>query len=149
MVNRDYSRAYTEVLEILSHFSKEDYSKIPDEEIEYFKNNMDKTYEFSINPEEDLSKQNISKEANAIIVNLFIKYYATEEQKNKINEILSLNQEKEEQLKREKYNPDNIFNNRKMNYNNDIVENDKLPMVIKKENFFVRFFNYIKSLLFR
>ena len=149
MVNRDYSRAYTEVLEILSHFSKEDYSKIPDEEIEYFKNNMDKTYEFSINPEEDLSKQNISKEANAIIVNLFIKYYATEEQKNKINEILSLNQEKEEQLKREKYNPDNIFNNRKMNYNNDIVENDKLLMVIKKENFFVRFFNYIKSLLFR
>ena len=41
---------------------------------------MDKNYEFTINPEIDLSKQNISKEANAIIVKLFQDYLR---QKNK------------------------------------------------------------------
>ena len=49
---------------------------------------MDKNYNFKINPEIDLAEQNISKEANAIIVNLFTDYYATEEQKVKIKEIL-------------------------------------------------------------
>ena len=36
-----YAKAYTEVLEILNHFSKEEYSKIPQEKIDFYKNNMD------------------------------------------------------------------------------------------------------------
>lgn len=112
MINSTYAKAYTEVLEIIKHFPEEEYAKIPVEKIEFYKNNMDKDYIFTINPEIDLDKQNISKEAKAIIVNLFRDYYATEEQKVKIKEILDLNQKKEEQEKREKYNPDYIFNNK-------------------------------------
>ena len=46
---------------------------------------------------------------NAIIINLFTDYYATEEPKVKIKEILDLNQKKEEQEKREIYTPDAIW----------------------------------------
>ena len=35
-----YTRAYTEVLEILSHFSKEEYAKIPTKKIEFYRSNM-------------------------------------------------------------------------------------------------------------
>ena len=59
MINSTYSRAYTEVLEIIKYFPEEEYSKIPKEKIEFYKNNMDKNYDFSINPEIDLSEQNI------------------------------------------------------------------------------------------
>lgn len=61
---------------------------------------MDKNYYFSINPKLNIEKQNISPEANAIIVNLYQEYFATEEQKIKI---------KVEQEKRNKYNPNDIF----------------------------------------
>ena len=52
---------------------------------------MDQNYIFTINPEIDLSEQNISPEANAIIINLFTDYFATEEQKNiKLNYACSI-----------------------------------------------------------
>ena len=109
MISNTYEKAYVEVLEILKYFPKKDYMKIPEEKIEFYKKNKDKNYIFTINPKVDLSKQNISREANAIIVNLYIDYFATEEQKVKIKEILELNQRKAEQEKRKKYNQENLF----------------------------------------
>ena len=66
-----YKRAYTEVLEIINYFPAEEYAKIPNEKIEFYKENMDKEYDFHINPNIDLEKQNISREANAILITLF------------------------------------------------------------------------------
>ena len=152
MFNSTYSRAYKEVLEIIKYFPKEEYNKIPEEKIEFYKNNMDKDYVFTINPEIDLSEQNISKEANAIIINLFSDYYATEEQKVKIKELLDLNQKKEEQEKREKYNPDNLFKNKyeklTVKTNEDVTENNANTALIEyKESFFTRFKNFIFKIL--
>ena len=42
MINNTYAKAYTEVLEIIKYFPKEEYSKIPLKKIEFYKNNMDK-----------------------------------------------------------------------------------------------------------
>ena len=147
MINNTYAKAYTEVLEILKYFPEEEYKKIPIEKINFYKSNMDKDYKFTINPEIDLANQNISKEANAIIVSLYRDYYATEEQKVKINEILDLNQKKEELEKRKKYNPDDIFRNNQQ-LNKDIENLDTTTQLVKyKENFFVKFKNFIFKLL--
>ena len=150
MINSTYSRAYTEVLEILKYFPEEEYAKIPEEKIEFYKNNMDKDYIFTINPEIDLAEQNISPEANAIIVNLFRDYFATEEQKVKIKEILDLNQKKEEQEKREKYNPDNIFKKaaKDQSTNLDVDENNtNMSLIEYRESFFTRVKNFIFKIL--
>lgn len=104
-----YKRAYTEVLEILNHFSEEEYCKIPKEKIDFYKENMDKDYIYSINPKLELSKQYISKEANAILISLFRDYFATEKQKKVLKNLLNQNQERLEQAKRERYSADNIF----------------------------------------
>ena len=141
MINIAYAKAYTEVLEIIKYFPKEEYAKIPEEKIEFYKNNMDKDYNFKINPEIDLSEQSISPEANAIMINLFTDYYATEEQKIKIKNILDSNQQKEEQEKRERYNPDNIFKNR----NSENIIQNEVALVEYKESIFKRFINKIKS----
>ena len=99
----------------------------------------------------DLSEQSISLEANAIIVNLFTDYFATEEQKVKIKEILDLNQKKDEQEKREKYNPDDIFkktNKYTETANIEISENNTNTALIEyKESFFSRFKNFILKIL--
>ena len=99
---------------------------------------MDNTYEFTINPVIDLSEQNISKEANAIIVALFQDYFATEEQKEKIKEILKLNEKKVEQEKRDLYNPDDIFKKSQSieeakEIKNIENNNENLPIEVKKE----------------
>ena len=142
MTNNTYARAYTEILEIIKYFPKEEYAKIPKEKIEFYKENMDANYNFTINPEIDLSKQNISKEANAIMVNLFKEYFATEEQKTKINEILELNQKKSEKEKREKYNPEDLFKNKK--------EEPKEPISlieVKIEKWYEKLFSFFRKIL--
>ncbi len=149
MISKAYARAYTEVLEIIKYFPEEEYAKIPTEKIEFYKKNMDKDYIFTINPEIDLSKQNISLEANAIIVNLFRDYLATEEQKIIIKEILDLNQKKVEQEKREIYNPDNIF--KKVNKNAErthieIPDNTNTTTLVEYK---VSFFTKLKEFIFK
>lgn len=144
MVDTNYARAYTEILEILSHFSKENYEKIPVEKIEFYKRNMDKNYNFKIDPRLSLENQNISKEANAIFVTLFLDYYATEEQKVKIKEILELNQKKEEQEKSKKYNPDNMFKNEQ---NNDNISRNNEQLTIYKKSFFDKFKEFILKII--
>lgn len=149
-MNSRYARAYTEVLEIISHFSEEEYSKIPEEKIKFYKENMDKEYIFKINPEEDLSKQNISKEANAVLITIFRDYFATEEQKKNLENILDENQRKLEEERRKKYNPNNIFtkeDSKVQKQSVDAENKEKIALIENKESFFNRFTNFIKKIL--
>ena len=58
-----YSKAYVEVLEIISHFSEEELKKIPQEKIDFYNEHKDNNYQFKIDPTIDLAEQNISREA--------------------------------------------------------------------------------------
>ena len=60
-MNNEYSKAYTEVLEIINHFSEDEYKKIPKEKIDFFEENKDKDYNFKIDSNVDLAEQNISQ----------------------------------------------------------------------------------------
>ena len=84
MVSVEYANAYSEVLEILKYISKEDYEKIPNSKIELFETNHNKEYIFKYNPNKTLDEQDVSKIAKAIIAILFRDYWATEIQKEKI-----------------------------------------------------------------
>ena len=143
----NYAKAYTEVLEILSYFSNEEYSKIPEEKIKYFKENMDKDYIYTINPEIDLSVQHISSEANAILISLFRDYFASENQKGMLSKLLNKNQEKVDKAKREKYNTDDIFNKEKAETVDNNIENMELQIIEYKESFYSKFTKFIKRLL--
>ena len=149
-MNNKYAKAYKEVLEIIKYFPEEEYNKIPKEKIIFYRENMDQNYEFTINPAIDLSEQNISKEANTIIVSLFQDYFATEEQKEKIKEILKSNEVKAEREKRNRYNPDELFkrkNTSKSVHENPDNKTEETALVEYKENFFTKFKKFIIKLL--
>ncbi len=147
MINLKYSNAYTEVLEIIKYFPKEKYVKIPAEKIEFYTKNMNKNYNFKIDPNIELDQQNISKEANAILINLFMDYFANDEQKKKIREILYLNQQKREIEKREKYNPDDIFGESKRYEPEKKTNVQEQTLIQTKENFFTKVKRFIYKLL--
>ncbi len=142
-MNNLYAKSYTEVLEILKYLPVEEYKKIPKEEIEFYQNNCDKQYKFTINPRLDLKEQNISRKANAVLVYLFKNYFATEVQKEKLNNILKNNLYKEEQLKREKYSTQNIFPKKNIE---KIGIQESTSIVPYKENIFIKIINKIKSI---
>lgn len=142
-----YTRAYTEVLEILSHFSREEYDKIPAEKIEFYKENMDKEYDYRINLKVDLSKQNISREANAILISLFRDYFATEKQKSTLDNLLNQNQLKSEKEKIEKYSSNNIFKD-KLPISKATME-ENVSIIEFKESLFSKFFNRIKKIFYK
>lgn len=148
MINNKYAKAYVEVLEMLKYFPKEEYDKIPREKIKFYKENMDENYIFTINPEISLEQQNISLEANAVIINLFMDYFATEKQKNKIKEILELNQNKSENEKKEKYNPELLFKKQTQKESIQVKSDENINAITQyKEPFFTKIKNFIFEIL--
>lgn len=104
-MNNSYEYSYVEVLEILKHIPKKEYEKIPKEKINFYRTHMDKTYQYEYNP----SSPKTSRKTDAIIINLYKNYIASDNERKIIEEILMLNYKKEEIEKRQKYNPDNLF----------------------------------------
>jgi len=143
MITKEYAMAYKEVIEILKYVPDEDVKKIPEEKLEFYKNNMDNEYNYKIDMTKEFEEQEMSDITKAILANIFRDYWATPYQKERIEAKEKYDLEKLEEEKREKYNPDNIFKNKTQE---TVVENTNLPMVIKKETFFKKLINFIKGL---
>lgn len=102
MVN-EYSRNYTEVLEILKYIPIDEYNKIPKQKIEFYEKYKDRSYKYEYN------FNSISKNTKSILTNLYKDYIANDKEKELINSILNLNWQKKEYEKRKLYNPNSIF----------------------------------------
>ncbi len=141
MTETTYAQAYTEVLEILKNLPEVEYNKIPKEKIEFYKENCDLSYHFVL----DKDLKNISKRANAIIVLIYNDYFTTLKQKETLHNILADNERKAEELRKEKYNPDDIFKNNNVENVKDELTNENNQMIeIKEENIFTKIMNKIK-----
>ena len=83
MISLRYKNAYKEVLEIIKYLPPKEVYKIPKEKIEYLKRNQNEDYDFNFDVSIPLEEQRISREANAIILNLFNDYFISDKQKEK------------------------------------------------------------------
>ena len=144
MVNNRYAKAYTEVLEIIKYFPQDEYLRIPQEVINYYRNNMDIDYEFTIDPKIPLENQNVSIEAFAIIVTLFRDYFATDKQKDTLKNLLKQNQQKKDEELAEKYNPDNMFKDTK--HKEEVVAEESTSMTVYKESIITKIWSFIKNI---
>ena len=143
-MDTEYSIAYKEVLEILNYVSIEDYNKIPKEKIDLFKEYADKDYVFNYNPNKTLNEQNVSKIAKGIIAILFRDYWATPYQKEKILKKEKFDRQNIEDDKRIKYNSTDIFEKRNVK-NEKIYKEHNLPIKTKRERFYQKIINFFKK----
>ena len=144
MITKEYTMAYTEVIEILKHVPDIDVQKIPKEKIEFYKNNMDNEYNYTIDETKEFEEQKMSDITKAILANIFRDYWATPYQKERIEEKEKYDLEKIEEEKRNKYEPDDIFKNKK---ETKTTENTNLPVVVKKETFFEKLIRFLKKII--
>ena len=103
MNNISYSKAYTQVLALLENLPQEEYHKISKSEIEFFEQNKDSNYIFTLEHSKSLAEQNISIQTNSIIVRLFRDYFANENQRKNLQMVLKHNSQRAEEEKRKKY----------------------------------------------
>lgn len=149
MISQSYKNAYKEVLEIIKYLPKKDLYKIPKDKIEYFKRNQNVDYEFNFDVSIPLEEQKISREANAIILNLFNEYFISDNQKETLASILDFNEKEYQENQIGKDNIEDIFNNRKAINDNQInneesISND-LPILVNKSNIFMKLIRYLKK----
>ena len=155
MVTNNYKNAYKEVYIILSYLEDDDYNKIPEEVINAIKANMNEEYEYEMNEEVDIYKQEMLPETKATLFNIFRDYLATQEQKDKILKMQAEDRKKAEMKKKEKYKTDNLFDNKKDKEsllrdkkNNIKLENTEL-IEIKEKTILQKILQKIKIVLFK
>ncbi len=113
-ITEEQAYAYAELLEILSFTDEILVNKIPKKLMNIFQTNASTTYEKHLTASIPLEEQNVSKKTAALIALLSLNYWCeTDEEKNELKSILAENQKIKDTRLREKYNPDNIFNNNK------------------------------------
>ncbi len=150
MTNEKYAKAYKEIVEILKYMPKESVNKIPSKMLEMFNEEQSKDYNFKIDTEKPFEEQELLEETKAILANMFRDYWATEYQREIILQKEKFDREELEKIKREKYNPDDIFEEKEKTdilSNKAPEESNKLPVEIKKENLFKRLIIFIKKFL--
>ena len=135
----EYAKAYTELLEILKHIEKEEVNKIPQEQIERYKANQDKEYNYTYNSEIPLEDQPISHLTKILIANLYVEYWATDEEKEQIKKEDEEYFKKQEAIKQQKYSKD-IFATNKETTETSLI-------IVEKKGFIQRIMEKLKQWL--
>lgn len=142
------SCAYKEIYEILKIFPKELVDRIPKYKLDYIKQNMDESYEYNIT-KETFDGKTMLDETAAILAILFRDYWATEKQKIKIINYHNTQREKMANEIKEKYDPENVFKQRRIEQEKIDEKKENLSVVEYKENIFKKLFNKIKEIFKR
>ena len=135
----EYAKAYTELLEILKHIEQEQLNKIPQEQIELYKANQDKEYDYTYNSEIPLEDQPISHLTKILIANLYVEYWATDEEKEQIKKEDEEYFKKQEAIKQQKYSKD-IFATNKETTETSLI-------IVEKKGFIQRIMEKLKQWL--
>ena len=140
---------YSEVYSILDMLGNSYINRLPSSLYKMIKEEKLDEYKPQYNSTILLEQQNVRKEALSIIALFHLNYWCTSnDEKTKLKTLLNKNEEKYQAEIREKYNPDNIFKNRRIDTAAN-TEVDTVTMVEYKESIFKKFFNKIKSFFIR
>ena len=148
MMSDKTKKVYSEVYAFLNIVSEEDRNKIPKKLKEMIEEEREKEYTPSYTFEIPIEEQEISDEAIAMIALLHLNYWCEDEnEKERLNEIFNENEKKYQDELREKYNPDNLFKNKK--YKEEQLSEEQtnsVAMVEYKETIFSKLKEWFRNL---
>lgn len=147
MVTKELSRAATEVNIILENSTSDVKNRIPHTFKKFLKDIEDKTYTFNYDTNKRLNEQKISNLTRGIIT-LIYKDYLCKDREGYL-EKLQIDLLKQDEIRQEKYNLDNIFSNK--SYDNNINDSkDEVALVeIKNEVWYKKILNFFKRIFLK
>lgn len=146
----DINKRLVEVECILSQLDNVYKEKIPNEIWNYINENKDKNYVFEIDNNTELEKLDLNIDTISILTYINMQYLLSDEQRKELKKLLNRDIEICERIKKNQYNPDNIFKNR-IKQEDKIEENveNYVAMIKYDESFFKRIWNKILSIFMK
>ncbi len=146
----NYEEAYAEVIEVLNYIPMNEYKKIPKKYIVFMEENCSENSPFIYNIALPFDKQNISDTAKNILGMIFRLFIIGQSKKRELNNKEQDRKKQEELEKYIKYNPDNLFKNKKeTTHVIEEKEKEEVALVEYKESIFKKILNKILSIFKR
>lgn len=138
----EYENCLVELDEILNYLSKENLYKIPEKIREAIKSQKSKEYIWKYDKTKELNEQNLNRKTIAMLSYLNMEYLLNDEQKELMKKIHEANEQNQEKEKQEKYNINNLFDNKR----NNIVQSEVALLEAKSDKWYNRILNFIKNI---
>ena len=138
---------YSEVYSILNLLGNNYIAKLPKSLFKMIEEEKSSTYNPQYSEDKSLNEQNIKRESLAMIALFHLNYWCnSNEEKEQLKQLFKNNEEKHQAEIREKYNPDNLFKNRKQENTTESQPfiNDVAIVKYKEKNFLQKIFDKIK-----
>lgn len=134
-----YDKAYADIYYILTALEEKYTSKIPNELIDFFRDNADSQYLSRIDLTKKLTEQSISEETEQILCLLNLEYWCTPEEREELLKKYEMNERELQEQLQNKY---------QIKFNkNAKIEDVKAIAIIEKENIFVKIIKFIKGIM--
>lgn len=145
----EYRIAATEVACILDYFSEEFKANIPTNFLKFLNEQAIPDYNPNFDFSHGLDRLELKNKTKALLAMIYRNYICSEKEKIEYEKILKQNENTYQVELREKYNPDNIFQKDKKEYNTLNNERDNVQLVKYKESKLIKFINWFKKLFNR
>ena len=145
MVSVGYSEAFVEVLAILDNTSLEEKKGIPQKFIDFLKENASQTYKVTFDKNKEIKDLNLKIETKSMLSVIYYNYLCPKDKKEEYVKLLNANQTKFNEELREKYNPDNIFNNTTISSSHEPVK-EEVAITEYKESLITKIINKLKAI---
>lgn len=144
-MENNLTKAYAEVLLILSYMEQKYADMIPKKLLELFNEEKDQNYQPDINPKISLAEQNLQRKTLALLAMLNLNYWCKDEsEKQEMLKMYAENDKKIEAEMRERYNPDNLFKKKEKEEQNDEIKEESTEIIeYKEQNIFKKILNKI------
>lgn len=143
-------QSYKEVYITLNQLPKELYEKIPINFINMLESEMDTEYDWNFQDNVPIHKQKLSVETLIILGLIYRDFLTDPEDRKKLQKedaiLLNDINNKLEEIKRKKYDVDNIFKKRT---NQEVLPDDEVSLVNVKEKWYTKILNKIKNLFLK
>lgn len=139
---KEINKRLVEVEYILRKLDDEYINKIPQEVWDYINKNKDKNYVFEYDNDKILSEQNLNIDTISILTYINMEYLLKEKERRELLELLKKDDMVAEQQKKEKYNSEDLFKNKK--------EEPKEPISlieVKIEKWYEKLFSFFRKIL--
>ena len=137
----EINKRLVEVDYILKKLDNKYINKIPQEVWDYITENKDKNYVFKYDDDKTLAEQNLSIDTISILTYINMEYLLEEESKRELLTLLKNDEMIAEQKKRKKYNPDDLFINKKAE------QKEQVSLVeVKIEKWYEKLFSFLKNM---
>ncbi len=147
MIDEIYRNSFKEVYDILNNTDHELLCRIPIKFMNFIKENMNENYQVNLRMDEDIDKQELLKETEAMLSLIYRSYWATDKEKQEFAIKDQQERNEIEKNKKQEYQGKDVYQVFSERKNIHKITLDNSLMVMQKESFLKKWLNTILRIL--